>query len=121
MLLMARARSTFVILLLFVWTAAPALRCVLPNEVLTPEEQACCKAMSGQCGDMGDHPCCKKVEGNTQPAITATGTSATHFIAVAMLPVSTVSLTPPQSLLTADVSIAPSPPLPTVSTAVLRI
>jgi len=39
---MAKARSTFVVVLLFVWTAAPALRCLIPGEVLSAEEQACC-------------------------------------------------------------------------------
>ncbi|HWC15485.1 MAG TPA: hypothetical protein VG498_00635 [Terriglobales bacterium] len=118
---MVKARSTLVILLLFMWTTAPALRCVLPNQFLTPEEQACCKAMAGQCGEMGNHPCCKKVEGNTQPAIAAMHTSAPRLVAGAMLPVLTERLVVPQLLLAVDAAIAPSPPSPTVSTAILRI
>lgn len=118
---MLKARSTLVILLLFMWMTAPALRCVLPNRFLTPEEQACCKAMAGHCGEMGDHPCCKKVEGNTQPAIAATHTSAPLFVAVAMLPALRVRLVVPRLLFTADEAIAPSPSPPTVSTPVLRI
>jgi hypothetical protein len=118
---MAKARSTFVVLLLFMWTAAPALRCAIPSESLTPDEQACCKEMGGHCGDMENHSCCKKVESGLQPGIAATPTSAPHFIAIATLPVETLSLTAHHSLFNGGVTVSASPPPPTVQRIVLRI
>jgi hypothetical protein len=114
-----KARSTFLVLLLFLWTAAPALSCVLQSKSLTPDEQACCKEMGGNCGEMANHSCCKKVESRLQPALAAATANAPEFAAIAMLPVVTVD--PSQSLLSTDVAIAPSPPRQPISTAILRI
>ena len=68
---MAKARSTLAAVLLLVWMATPALRCLVPGEALTAAEQACCKAMGEECGDSGatDHPCCKHVSSPAQPAL----------------------------------------------------
>jgi len=59
------------VVLLMVWTALPALRCMIPGQTLTPEEQACCKSMGGECGDSpaSDHPCCKRNASPAQPAL----------------------------------------------------
>jgi hypothetical protein len=40
--------------------AAPLMACLTPDAQLTAEEKACCRAMAGQCGDMGPsgHSCC---------------------------------------------------------------
>ena len=69
--LMAKTRSTLTVLLLLVWMAAPALRCLIPGEVLSAEEQACCKSMGGQCDDSSEpsHPCCKHSTLSAQPAL----------------------------------------------------
>ena len=52
------------IVLLLAWGAVPAMACLLPNAMLTTEENQCCREMAGQCGDMGmpaSHSCCQKV------------------------------------------------------------
>ncbi|PYY00670.1 MAG: hypothetical protein DMG62_11280 [Acidobacteria bacterium] len=86
---MAKARSTFVVVLLFVWTAAPALRCLIPGEVLSAEEHACCKSMGGQCDDssQSDHPCCKRAASTAQPALaTSQAPSSAPVVVAAALP-----------------------------------
>src|SRR6185312_7468727 len=87
--LMARARSTLVLFLLFVWTAAPALRCLIPGEVLSAEEQACCNSMGGQCDDSpaSDHPCCERATSTAQPALaTSQSTPSAPVVLSAALP-----------------------------------
>lgn len=117
---MAKARFTFVVLLLLSWTAVPALRCLVASETLTPEEQACCKTMGGQCGEMGSHPCCKKVQSSTQPAVATTKTSIIHFAVIDAQPVSAI-----EGVSFTITSYAPAepypPPSPGVSTTILRI
>src|SRR6267142_7009975 len=61
---MAKCRSMFVFVLVFTWTAIPALAC-LPNATRTQAEMACCKKMAGDCHMSAgqQHPCCEtKVE-----------------------------------------------------------
>lgn len=83
---MGKARSGFVVVILFMWMTAPALRCLLPGEVLSPKEQACCKAMAGQCSESTafDHPCCKKTTQTAQPALASAETTATAIFPIAI-------------------------------------
>lgn len=72
--------------LLLVWMAAPVMRCFVPGESLTAEEQACCKSMGGQCGDSpaSDHPCCKHATSTSQlalPSSYATPGTSTQVVA----------------------------------------
>src|SRR5579872_7211223 len=117
---MTKVRSTLVLLLLCSWTAVPTLRCLIPTEPLSPEEQACCKAMGGQCGEMGSHPCCKKVQSGTQPAIATAKTSIVHL---AVMSVVRAPTTERLSSTTAVYAVAEPdpPPLPGVTTTILRI
>ena len=73
--------------LLFVWMAAPALRCLVPGESLTAEEQACCKSMAGQCGDSPglDHSCCKRATSSNQSAVVTLQVSTIPAIVVKSL------------------------------------
>ena len=52
-------QRSIVVLLLFVWVAAPVFACV-PTAAMTDAEMACCQKMGGDC-DMGEgnHSCCK--------------------------------------------------------------
>lgn len=83
---MANARSTLAVLLLFVWTASPALRCLLPGQVLTPEEQACCNTMAGQCGEsaVAHHPCCKTAAATAEPALASAQASGIAIVPIAV-------------------------------------
>ena len=116
---MVKTRFISAALLLFLWMATPALRCVLPSESLTQEEQACCKAMGGNCGDMGNHSCCKKIQ-RSQAAVAVKNARAPRDAALATLSITPAIFSVPQSV-TAEIIPAPSPPLPIVGTSVLRI
>jgi hypothetical protein len=53
-----------VLLLAFLIAGVPLMACMLPSAALSPEEQACCREMGGQCGQESmpaSHPCCKTV------------------------------------------------------------
>jgi len=99
------------VVLLFVWMAAPALRCLIPGESLTAEEQACCKSMGGECGDSAaaDHPCCKKTTSTAQPALaTAQANTAAAVRVDATVPPQTYL--PTERDFAADWLVDPSPP-----------
>jgi len=80
-----KTRSTFIVLLLFIWTAVPALTCLIAGEVLTAEEQACCKAMGGECGDStaADHSCCNRTTSTAQPAVASSQADLTIICTIA--------------------------------------
>jgi hypothetical protein len=51
------------VLLLLVSCVAPAMACMAPDAQMTVEEQACCRMMKSQCGQMempASHDCCTK-------------------------------------------------------------
>src|SRR5215469_3797135 len=81
---MEKSRPILASVLLVVWMAAPALRCLVPDQVLTPEERACCKAMAGHCGESSgsEHPCCKRTMSKAQPAL---ATASTHIAVPALI------------------------------------
>src|SRR3954467_13491496 len=122
---MAKTRSTLVLILLFMWTGVPALRCLVPDQSLSPEEQACCKAMAGQCGEMGNHSCCKKIEVGTQPALAAARQSVPQLLAIGFVPIASGSSLSSRLPSTATIAAAHSPPSPPLSmvtvSSVLRI
>jgi len=108
---MAQARSTLAFLLLLLWMASPALRCLVPGEVLTAQEQACCKSMGGQCGDApaSDHPCCKRVTSSAQPAMVSVQFSTHPTFAV--VPALAMSIPPAiEREFAGNRLIDPSPP-----------
>ena len=87
---MAKCRSMFVFVIVFTWTAAPALAC-LPNASMTQAEMACCKKMAGDCHmGLGQHPCCKtKVEQATPVAtLDRTSTQIQPYFSATVLGVS---------------------------------
>ena len=114
-----KARSTLVVLMLLMWTAAPALRCF--SQSLTAAEQACCKAMAGACGNMSNHSCCEKIQSGTQPAVITASVSERNFVATEALAFTAADLGR-QLQFTNNTVIAASPPVPpSASTTVLRI
>jgi hypothetical protein len=118
-----KARSAFVVVLLFVWMTAPALRCLLPGEVLSPEEQACCKAMAGQCSESAvlNHPCCKKTTQTAQPALASAQVTATAIFPIAISSPILVHLQT-ENEFAAEWLLDPSPPPRSEQTSpVLRI
>jgi hypothetical protein len=81
---MAKCRSMFAFLLVFAWTAVPALAC-FPNPTMTQAEMACCKKMAGECHmGVGAHPCCRTNVDRAAPVATidrATTQIHPHFVA----------------------------------------
>jgi hypothetical protein len=62
-----KCRFISVLVLVFTWTAIPALAC-LPNATMTQAEMACCKRMAGDCHmGAGQHSCCKTKAGQASP------------------------------------------------------
>jgi len=110
------------VLLLVVWMAAPALRCLVPDQVLTPEERACCKAMAGHCGESSgsEHPCCKRTKSKAQPAA-ARASAQIRVPALIRDRVSQVLDSPLDQPLAAHGLADPSPPPGLQGNAILRI
>lgn len=56
-------RQFGVLVLLLVSCLAPAMACMVSNAEMNAEEQACCRMMKNQCGQMempSSHGCCQK-------------------------------------------------------------
>jgi len=93
---------------------------------MNEEEMACCKKMAGDCGAMNNsaHPCCKKVA--QAGDVLAFDTGRTHvlpdhqFQSLAELPI-LASMLPAEHRVSSIFSPSHSPPLPGVSSLVLRI
>jgi hypothetical protein len=118
---MARGRSSLIISVLLLGTVVPSLRCLIPTETLSAEEQACCKRMAGECGSMpASHECCKKVVSGPQPAMTSSKTTLPAPVAVVGTPLleERQMCVQPLALVVTEL-LDPSPPPNTI--AVLRI
>ena len=83
---MAKCRSVFAFVLVFAWTAIPALAC-LPNATMTQAEMACCKKMAGDCHrGAAHHPCCKTtVEQSTSIASLERAANQVEYSVIAAL------------------------------------
>jgi len=103
---MAKWRSASVFVLVFTWTAIPALAC-LPNATMTQAEMSCCKKMAGDCHmSAGQHPCCEtKVEPVTP---------------VANLDRTTVQIQPYVVVTLLDVTFLPEPTIDRAASSDLR-
>jgi hypothetical protein len=103
---MAKCRSMFVFVLVFTWTAVPALAC-LPSVAMTQAEMACCKKMAGDCHvGAGEHSCCKTKAERATPAATLDRTASQiqpYFVATVL-----------------DVSILPEPTVDRADSSELR-
>jgi hypothetical protein len=89
------------VLLLLVSCVAPAMACVAPAAQMTVEEQACCRMMKSQCGQMempGSHDCCKKSPATVYDNALKTDTAAFHPAVFVTLWVSSFDLLAPQAV-----------------------
>jgi hypothetical protein len=119
---MAKCRSTFVMVLIFAWTAIPALAC-LPNATMTRAEMACCKDMAGDCHmGVGQHPCCETQVEQPTPVATLdrTATQIRPFVVVALLG-ATILLPPILECVGSTELLDLSSPAPPGQNSVLRI
>lgn len=117
-----RRLTSIVAILLLLTAAAPVLACIT-GVAMTQQENACCRAMHGKCGQMPNMGCCRtEVRTEDTPQIAATSPAVSiHWICVAHLP----SFSSPVHLVASTVWRMPneySPPgLLTATTTVLRI
>ncbi len=98
---MKSLRQFGAILLLLVSCVAPAMACMAPAAQMTVEEQACCRMMKSQCGQMGmpgSHDCCKKVSAAIYDHALKTDTASLHPAVFVTLWVSSFDLLAPQSV-----------------------
>jgi hypothetical protein len=117
-----RRLVSFIAILILLSTAAPLLAC-MTGSTMTVEENACCRAMHGDCGNMAKMGCCRteiRSDEHPQLAVTAPSLDA-HFAVIAWLPTVLTELRSfPLSLL--EIPDEHSPPgLVTAQTTVLRI
>jgi hypothetical protein len=117
-----RRLASLIALLLLLSAAAPVLACVT-GSAMSHDENACCRAMHGDCGKMAKTGCCKtEVRTDERPQI-ATGIQSIdlHWAVLNWLTPPLVDVkTPPHSLFSAPDQHSP-PGLLTVKTTVLRI
>ncbi len=88
------------VLLLLLSCVAPAMACMAPASPMTAEEQACCRMMKSQCGQMempASHPCCKKVAADVQANTLKTDTVSFHPAVTAVFWVSSFDFLNAQS------------------------
>ena len=117
-----RRLASIITILLLLSAAAPVLAC-MTGDVMSHEENACCRTMHGKCGEMAKTGCCRtEVRTNENPQIATAGPSMDLHWAVmdwltpALITVQTV----PSFLLDAPDEHSP-PGLVTARTTVLRI
>jgi hypothetical protein len=119
---MAKCRFMFAFLLVFAWTAIPALAC-LPNPLMTQAEMACCKKMAGNCHmGAGAHPCCKTNVERTTPVATLDRTAIEihPFVVATFIAVTTVPEPTLDAISNTEFRGLP-PPAPSGLNSVLRI
>lgn len=72
-------------MLLLLITAAPVMACVTDQQ-MSLSENACCKMMHGNCGEMAKTGCCRVEVKDQQPQVAANASVASfHLVAVAMV------------------------------------
>jgi hypothetical protein len=119
---MAKCRPMLVFVLIFTWTAIPALAC-LPNQSMTQAEMACCKKMAGDCHrGVGQHPCCNTKVQQAAPVATLDRTAARihPYVAVAWLDVALAPEPTPDRAASSELRALPSPAPPGLN-PILRI
>ncbi|MGD0446648.1 MAG: hypothetical protein ABSA39_22160 [Edaphobacter sp.] len=117
-----RRLACLIALLLLLSAAAPVLACVT-GSAMNHEENACCRAMHGNCGKMAKTGCCKtEVRTDEHPQIaTRIQSIDLHWVVVNWLTPTIVAFqTSPHSLFSAPDEHSP-PGLLTANTTVLRI
>jgi hypothetical protein len=114
------------LMLLLVTFLAPAMACMVPNAEMTTQEQACCRVMKNQCGQMempASHGCCQKTPLSVHDNALDTRIIALHPVAVTAVWLTASELLNPASVLTGSIEHPDySPPKsPPSAISILRI
>jgi hypothetical protein len=102
------------------------MACVTPESQLTEAEQACCRAMAHQCGDMADsngHSCCQTVVQHHDPALLKSALAPqvdTHVDLIQVEP-AVVSFSSVDTIRSSEQPRHPPPGSATPSIEILRI
>jgi hypothetical protein len=105
---------------------APSMACMLPSNVMTTQEQACCRRMAHRCGDHtmpSSHSCCKTVGSPEQVAVARSSFSQTPQLDFVYLMQLTVALGEmvPRAVVRSSVPGHSPPESPPSSSNILRI
>src|SRR5712692_9545545 len=105
---------------------APLMACMLPSNVMTAQEKACCRRMAHRCGDHtmpSSHSCCKTVGSPEQVAVARSSFSQTPQLDFAYLMQLTVALGEmvPRAVFRLSVPGHSPPESPPSSSDILRI
>jgi len=78
-----RRLASFIAIFVILSTAAPLMACMSAS-AMNPEENACCRAMHGNCGDMVKMGCCRtQVQTDEHPQLASVApTLQVHFALV---------------------------------------
>ncbi len=116
-----RRLASVVALFLLLSAAAPVLAC-MTGAAMSHEENACCRAMHGQCGEMAKMGCCRMEVRHDLPQL-ATQTTAlpVQWVVASLLEPAAPSLPSSASLLWKFADEHSPPGLVAVQSTVLRI
>ena len=112
--------------LVMVLGGTPLMACMLPSNVMTAQEKACCRRMTHRCGDHpmpSSHSCCKTVGSPEQVAVAKASFSlAPHFDFVCLVqPVVAFADLPQRAVLYSSAPGHSPPETPSSSSDILRI
>lgn len=97
MIAVTRGRAAFLLSVVLMWIATPAIACVLPGVSLTPAERECCHHMAEQCGQAAmpaTHSCCQTKSHHSDALPQASAAVPTRHLAIAAVAVHAVLVLP---------------------------
>ena len=119
-------RQFGVMVLLLVTCLAPAMACMVSDAEMSTQEQACCRMMKNQCGQMGmpaSHGCCRKTPPSVHDNALETKVVSFHPVVVTVIWLAASELMNPASVASGGVEYSHySPPKSPPSTiSILRV
>lgn len=113
------------LILLLVFSLAPAMACMTPDAAMTTQERACCRMMEHQCGRMempASHGCCQKTLSSVHDNALDTKAVTIHPVVVPVIWCAPEPVNPASAVMGWVKHPGYSPPNPLPSTiSILRI
>ena len=125
MIAVTRIRAAFLLSIVLMWVATPAIACVLPGATLTPAEKECCHHMAQQCGQTAmpaSHSCCQTQNHHSDALPQASVSIPTRHLTIAVVAVQVTLVLPVATPARLAVYLHSPPPDPDSSSiSILRI